>query len=49
MNKYTNRDAITDALDVIKKMGWLIRNHEERMKQLEERVNHLQRHEDDGR
>ena len=49
MSQYTNREAITNVLDVIKKVGWLIQNHEDRIKQLEERVNHLQRHEDDGR
>ena len=52
MNKYTNRQAVTDVLDVIKKLSWVVSNHEDRIKQLEKRVIFLERRqsvEDDGR
>ena len=52
LNEYTNRQAVTDLLGVIRNMGKLLNNHEERIKQLEKRVIFLERRqsvEDDGR
>ena len=48
MSKYTTTtDVLHDILDVIKKLGWLVNNHEDRLKQLEKRMRYLERHEDD--
>jgi hypothetical protein len=45
--KSVTKEIMHDILDVLKKLSWLLNNHEDRLKQLEKRMTYLERHEDD--